>query len=113
MLTKTKLAIVMCGVLTGGVAAAQGTGPKDPERAEHHAERKAKRIAMRQKMLERFDTNKDGKLDDNERLVAKQTKMAELFKRLDTDGNGSISLAELQNAKLGFGFGRGKHGHGR
>ncbi len=47
-------------------------------------------------MLQRFDTNKDGKLDEAERAKAHETMSAEHFKEMDTDKNGSLSLAEFQ-----------------
>jgi Ca2+-binding EF-hand superfamily protein len=112
-MTKMKLALVICGCLIGGVAAAapkwdaNGDGTVDAqEKAERHAEMKAKRDEMKQKMLLKFDTNKDGKLDQGERVAMKDTLATEAFKRLDTDGNGSLSLAEFkQGKKFGGHFG--------
>jgi hypothetical protein len=132
MLTKMKLAIVLCGSLVAGVASAQGmgsgaVGPRAShakkydlnhdgsvdaqERATRRADMKAKRVALKQKMIEKFDTNKDGKLDQNERATAHKAMKAEAFKRLDTNGDGSISYAEFESAKPGRAFARGsKHG---
>jgi len=57
---------------------------------------RAERAERRQEMLARFDVNKDGKLDEGERKVMADTLAAERFKKLDTNGDGVISLAEFQ-----------------
>ena len=140
MLTKMKIAIVLVGsLLVGGVAAAQGLhdhgrgkvmiekfdtnkdGKLDAtEKAAMKTAFEAKRAEMKKDMLLKFDTNKDGKIDDGERAVARDTKLTERFKKLDTDGNGQISLTEFKAAKLnkqprkggmhhrGHAFGKGK-----
>ena len=112
-MTKMKLALVLCGCLIGGVAAAapkwdaNGDGTVSAqEKAQRHEEMKAKREEMKAKMLAKFDTNKDGKLDQTERGVMRETFAIEAFKRLDTDGNGSLSLDEFKAAKK-----FGHHGH--
>lgn len=57
---------------------------------------------------ERFDTNKDGKLDDTERAAAEAAMRAKLtqeprfIERADTDGDGKISDAEWAAAKEKF-----------
>jgi 5-hydroxyisourate hydrolase-like protein (transthyretin family) len=142
MLTKMKIAIVLVGSLVAGavgVAGAQGfsaatRGPDraqvlqkydtnkdgkldDQEKATMKADFQAKREEMKKEMLAKYDTNKDGKLDQSEREVARKDKLAEEFKKLDTDGNGQLSLSEFQAAKFGGGhhgkFGRqGRMGHG-
>jgi len=63
------------------------------------AERKAMHDAMaarRAEILARFDTNKDGKLDDAERKVMIDTFATERFKKLDTNGDGVVSLDEFK-----------------
>ena len=97
MLKKTKLAILICGSLIGGVAAAQTAGGSDAK-----PDFKAKHAEMRQKILERFDTNRDGKLDESERKIMLDVKASELFKKLDTDGNGQLSLAEFKQGGARF-----------
>jgi Ca2+-binding EF-hand superfamily protein len=61
--------------------------------------------AMRGRMLEMFDTNKDGKLDDAERTEAKKAGAErggamrdELVKRFDKNGNGKLDGDEREAA---------------
>ena len=104
MFTKMKVALVIAGSLVAGVAAAQGSGSGAP-----NPDFKAKRQAFKQEMLQKFDTNKDGKLDDAERATAHEQMLVERFKKLDTDGNGQISLAEFKAGKDQMRHGRGMH----
>jgi len=126
MLTKMKIAIVLVGSLVvGGVAAAQGLGHGRGQMIEKFDSNKdgkldanekaamktafdAKRAEMKKEMLTKFDTNKDGKVDDGERAVARDARMTETFKKLDTDGNGQISITEFKAGKLGK---QGRAGH--
>jgi Ca2+-binding EF-hand superfamily protein len=133
MKTKMKLAIVLGGALITGVAAAQGIGSgsaqphdrkamfekfdtnkdgklDDQEKAALHTAMQAKHDERKAQMLAKYDTNKDGKLDDTERTAARNEKLAETFKTLDTDGNGQLSLSEFQAGKHGRG-GHGGFGH--
>jgi hypothetical protein len=69
------------------------------------------RKAHKQQKLDEFDRNKDGKLDDAERATMHEAMIDRRFDKMDTDGNGSISRAELaahMKAK-GFGKHKGKH----
>jgi EF hand len=63
---------------------------------------------MRERLLEKYDANRDGQLDASEREAAHKERSAERFKKLDTDGNGVLTLEEFQAGKRGR-FGR----HGR
>ena len=131
MLTKVKVALVLCGSLLAGgagLAAAQGFGGgkgkavmlqkydqngdgklDDQEKATLKADMKAKHAAKKAEMLAKYDANKDGKLDPSERAVMKNERAEAAFKKLDTDGNGSISLDEF---KAGKRFARGHRGGG-
>ncbi len=96
MFTKMKVAIVLCGSLLCGVAAAlPGGGSAGPDRAQW----KAKHFAKKQERLQKFDTNRDGKLDQTERTTMHETRVIERFKTLDADNNGVITFAEFKAAK--------------
>jgi hypothetical protein len=98
MFTRMKIALVFAGSLVCGVAAAQvprsEQGSGKPDFKEMHQ-------AKRDDMLQKIDTNKDGKLDDAERAAAHEARAVDRFKKLDTDGNGVLSLAEFKAGKHG------------
>lgn len=86
MLTKMKIALALCATLAGGAAFAQGF--------RGGAEGK-------QKLLEKYDTNKDGVLDANEKAAMKadfqakrQAKKAEMLARFDTNKDGKLDAQE-------------------
>ena len=62
-------------------------------------------------LLEKYDTNKDGKLDDAERKAVRVQLAEERFKKLDTNGNGALSLEEFK-AGMAEREGHGRHGGG-
>lgn len=97
MLTKMKIALVIAGSLVTGVAAAQG-----PQPTMKH-QRKAE-------MLQKYDANRDGSLDDKERTAMHEERTLVRFKKLDTDGNGVLSLAEFKAGKQHM---KGKRHHAR
>jgi hypothetical protein len=68
----------------------------DAERAAMHAEFKARHDEQHKKVLAQFDKNRDGKLDDTERDQMMDAKVTEHFQKLDTDGNGAVTLQELK-----------------
>jgi hypothetical protein len=91
MLTKLKLALVIAAPLVAGAtyAAAQGNGPG------------AQDAPGRAKMIEKFDKNGDGKLDEAERAQMKaafEARRAEHHKqalaRYDLDKDGKLDAAE-------------------
>jgi hypothetical protein len=49
-------------------------------------------------MLEKYDTNKDGKLDKDERKAAFEARKAEMIKKFDKDGDGKLSEDERKAA---------------
>jgi hypothetical protein len=67
------------------------------------AEEKAQHEQRRAEMTAKYDTNKDGKLDDAERAKLHADMAKERFTRLDANGDGVLSLDE-------FSADRGHHG---
>ncbi|MBU2982922.1 EF-hand domain-containing protein [Lentibacter algarum] len=64
------------------------------------------------KMLEKFDADKDGALTQDEiRAGKREARMEKMFKRADTDNDGFISEEEMKNMHEKRG-GHRKHGHG-
>jgi hypothetical protein len=52
----------------------------------------------RSKQLEKYDTNKDGKLDKSERQAMRKDREAEL-KKYDKDGDGKLDKAERKTMR--------------
>jgi Ca2+-binding EF-hand superfamily protein len=72
----------------------------------------AKRAERKQEMLARFDLNKDGALDKTERAAMRDTLLTERFQKLDTNGDGTLSLDEFKaGTKLGPRHARFGHRH--
>ena len=115
MLTKMKLALVLCGTLISGVAAAQ---PAGKEINAKRIELKQKHAEMHKQQLQKFDLDHNGTLDANERTAMHDQRVEKLFAKLDTNKDGSISLTELKAGKRvamgrrGFGHHRGKGNRG-
>ena len=93
MLKKTKLAITvsafaMSASIAGVAFAREGRGRGGPgDNGGPPSPRELER---------KFDKNNDGKLDDAERTAMMDQKVTEHFQKLDTDGNGAVTLAELK-----------------
>jgi hypothetical protein len=88
MKTRTKMGVALAALLAVPALAFAhpGFGKGDPaRRAERHAA-----------MLERFDANGDGQLDDAERQVAHETRAKERFAQLDTNKDGFLSFEEFK-----------------
>jgi hypothetical protein len=116
MLTKVKVALVLVGsLLVGGVGLAAAQGAK-ADTAAQKQEWKANRAEKKAEMLAKYDTNKDGKLDQAERAVMKNERAEIQFKKLDKDGNGQISLDEFKAGRMqarGHGHKHGGFRHGK
>jgi hypothetical protein len=68
----------------------------DAERAAMHAEFKARHGEHHKKALAQFDKNGNGALDDAERTAMMDQLVTEHFQKLDTDGNGAVTLQEFK-----------------
>ena len=91
-------------LLLSALMAAPAVAGDTPKGGKGHGEH-------RQKVLDKFDTNKDGKLDDGERAAARaasQAKLGERFAKLDTNGDGSLSRDEFMNRSHHDGKGKAK-----
>jgi hypothetical protein len=68
---------------------------------------------MRAQMLEKYDANKDGKLDESERETMRKEREAEMVKRFDKNGDGKLDDAEREAAREGAGRRGGRRGEGQ
>ena len=97
-------------------------GPKGPRpqlTEEQKAEMKAKFEARKAKFMEKFDTDKDGKISDAEKeaiKAAREARKAEMkakfMEKFDTNKDGQLSDEEKAAAKAEFGK-RGPRRHGK
>src|ERR1051325_9564149 len=78
---KWKLVLATSALLIGGAAGFAGANNvnKQQDREERHA-----------KMLEKFDVDKDGRLEPAERAVMRDELAAKAFARLDKNGDGKL-----------------------
>ena len=91
--------------LVAGLAVASGT----PEKEEGRKDRGKPGIKQ---WLEKFDANKDGKLDEEERKLLVAHRKAEFMKRFDKNGDGKICDKEKKAAAAAMKDRRGPKGKG-
>ncbi len=104
--------IFFCGLVIGSLQLAtafaepgeEGAGGGDPA-----ADKAARQQRIHQKMLEKYDANKDGQLDDAEKAKAKEDHEARkqkrheaMLKKFDTNGDGKLDDAEKAAMKEQF-----------
>ena len=87
MYMKTKLMIGM--MVFFGIAAASGASGKKEDK-KHQEKLRIKQL------IERFDKDKDGKLNAEERAAASKARKAEILKKFDKDKDGKLNKAERQ-----------------
>ena len=61
--------------------------------------RKDRRGERRRRILERFDTNNDGYLDEQERAAARESRHAKILKHFDANGDGVLDTLEKKTAR--------------
>jgi len=111
---KLKLVFATSLVLVGsavGIAAAQ-----DHDDGGDRAGMKEQWKEKKEAMLLKYDFNKNGSLDDNEKEAMRAERSAKMFEKLDANGDGVLSKAEFASGKQARGFGghhRGRGGHHR
>lgn len=86
---------------------------KDGDGKLNEAEAKAAREARQAEMLKKYDKDGDGKLSEAELKTARDERQAEMLKKFDKDGDGKISDEERQAAREAFmkNHPAGKGGH--
>jgi hypothetical protein len=88
-----KISTLILTVAALGVTAAVSHG----QEGDH-----AGRGPGRAKVLEKFDTDGDGKLDETERKEIRETMKDKVLDRFDTDNDGTLSAAEKGEARAAW-----------
>jgi len=110
-MNRLKLGLSVAGLACAGVALAAIAQPAPPPAADapggdHVVTREMARDGA-EKLFERFDVNKDGKIDEADRVA----QIGKTFDRIDTNHDGSISREEFMAEGKGMGHEPGM-GHG-
>lgn len=90
--TKTKKMKIQMTTIAVALATSLIAYAEPPEGKE--GKRKGPGRSLPQEIVEKFDANKDGKLDKEERKAAMEARKAEMLKKYDKDGNGELSEEE-------------------
>ena len=94
-------------IMAAGLIAGAGAGLAADESAVGHEHGGWDRG----RILEKYDANKNGQLDPEEKEAAKrdhEAKRAEMLKRFDTDGDGKLSDSEREAMRQEFRKERGE-----
>jgi hypothetical protein len=102
MLTKTKLALAVMGsLIAGGIGLAAAQGITTPQPAPS-ADVGNPGGGFRQRMLAKYDTNNDGKLEPNERAAMRadmkakrEARRDKMLAKWDANGDGKLEPNEL------------------
>lgn len=97
MLHKMLFAIVLGISMIYGVASAQPAGRPLPTMPVNAAVSRAVRNHAR--VLERYDTNKDHRLDSAEKAAMRDARSRARFRALDANRDGVVSLREFESRK--------------
>jgi len=84
-----KVLLIVLGVCLVGALAQAAEGDKKGGKGQGN----------RAKMLEKYDKNSDGKLDETEKEAAKKDQEAARLKKFDKNGDGKLDDAEKEAAK--------------
>lgn len=115
---------VILGVLAAGTFTAVADDDEKKEkkpraeregRGDRDGEGRRGRRGPRQvpkEILEKYDKNKNGKLDEDEMKAAREARRAEFIKKFDKDGDGKLSEDEQKAARAEFQKRRGERGGG-
>jgi hypothetical protein len=102
MKTKSLLVVAAVVSLTGLLNAEEGKRPIRPDNRVKEGEGHPDR-PLPPEIMEKFDTKKDGKLDEEEREAFKKARMEKeaefrkkMLEKFDKDGNGELSEAEKE-----------------
>ena len=86
-----KLKLLAAIAVLAGLAMASGT-PEKEKGKKHRVPPGIKQL------IEKFDTDGDGKLSDEEKEAAREARKAEFLKKFDKDGDGELSPEERKAA---------------
>jgi hypothetical protein len=90
--------------MRGGDSPDEATGDTGGRSRGWRGGRREPSEEMRQRMAEmrqRFDSNSDGKIDEEERIAMREARVKERVARIDSDGDGKISRQEAEAAPGG------------
>ncbi|MHC4667725.1 MAG: EF-hand domain-containing protein [Planctomycetota bacterium] len=79
----THLLACACGLLLAAQAVAQDSDDREARRAE---------------LIQKYDANGDGQLDETERAKLREDRRAKILEEFDTDGDGQLGQEERQAA---------------
>lgn len=92
-----KSLLITLAICVSGWVAQAAEGEKKPE------------APRRNSILEKYDKNKDGKLDESEREALRKDRESERIKRFDKNGDGKLDEQEEQAARNEFRKRRGEN----